>query len=69
MESYSDAMRMKIEEARVLAIRVMVALDHSEADAAIVADHLIDCELRGLHYGGHAASGQHRRTAATDRGS
>jgi LDH2 family malate/lactate/ureidoglycolate dehydrogenase len=32
----------------------MAALGHNAADAAIVADHLIDCELRGLHYGGLA---------------
>jgi LDH2 family malate/lactate/ureidoglycolate dehydrogenase len=30
----------------------MEALDHDAADARLIADHLIDCELRGLHYGG-----------------
>ena len=32
----------------------MSALGHDAADAALIADHLIDCELRGLHYGGLA---------------
>lgn len=30
----------------------MTANGHSPDDAAIIADHLIDCELRGLSYGG-----------------
>ena len=32
----------------------MAALGHDAADAQLIADHLIDCELRGLHYGGLA---------------
>jgi LDH2 family malate/lactate/ureidoglycolate dehydrogenase len=32
----------------------MAALGHDAADAALIADHLTDCELRGLHYGGLA---------------
>src|ERR1700734_3401061 len=32
----------------------MAALGHDAADAAFIADHLIDCELRGLAYGGLA---------------
>jgi len=32
----------------------MAALGHNAADAQIIADHLIDCELRGLRYGGLA---------------
>ena len=32
----------------------MAALGHDAGDAALIADHLIDCELRGLHYGGLA---------------
>src|SRR5580658_6767436 len=47
-------MRLTIREAHDLAARVMAALGHDEADAAIIADHLIDCELRGLSYGGLA---------------
>lgn len=35
-------------------MRVMAALGHDTADARIIADHLIDCELRGQHYGGLA---------------
>jgi delta1-piperideine-2-carboxylate reductase len=46
------SMKLTVEEARTLATRVMVALDHSEDYARIIADHLIDCELRGLSYGG-----------------
>ena len=32
----------------------MRSLGHSAADAGLIADHLIDCELRGLHSGGLA---------------
>lgn len=32
----------------------MAALGHDDTDCRIIADHLIDCELRGLHYGGLA---------------
>jgi LDH2 family malate/lactate/ureidoglycolate dehydrogenase len=32
----------------------MVALGHDAAGADLIADHLIDCELRGLQYGGLA---------------
>jgi delta1-piperideine-2-carboxylate reductase len=32
----------------------MLALDHNDEDARLIADHLIDCELRGLAYGGLA---------------
>ncbi len=52
----------------------MAALGHDAADAALIADHLIDCELRGLHYGGLARAisiaervkrhGDHRRPIA-----
>jgi delta1-piperideine-2-carboxylate reductase len=37
-----------------LAARVMTALGYDAGDASIVSDHLIDCELRGLSYGGLA---------------
>lgn len=47
-------MRLTIEEAHQLAARVMAALGHDAADAKLIADHLIDCELRGLAYGGLA---------------
>ena len=45
-------MRLALSEARSLVESVLVTLEHSEADARIIADHLIDCELRGLQYGG-----------------
>jgi delta1-piperideine-2-carboxylate reductase len=64
-------MRLTIREARDLAARVMAALGHDSADAELISDHLIDCELRGLHYGGLARAisiaeriertGDHRR--------
>lgn len=46
--------RLTVPEAHRLAARVLAALGHSAVDAAIIADHLIDCELRGLSYGGLA---------------
>ncbi|MBT4488587.1 MAG: Ldh family oxidoreductase, partial [Rhodospirillaceae bacterium] len=47
-------MRISIDEARQLVVRVMVANAHSSEYAGIIADHIIDCELRGLEYGGLA---------------
>ena len=47
-------MRLRIAEARSLAERVMIGLKHDPADAALIADHLLDTELRGLDYGGLA---------------
>ncbi|WP_298967885.1 Ldh family oxidoreductase [uncultured Methylobacterium sp.] len=47
-------MRLSVDEARALAARVMGALGHDEAEAALIADHLLDCELRGAAYGGLA---------------
>jgi delta1-piperideine-2-carboxylate reductase len=49
-----QAMQLSIREAHDLARRVMAALGYDSADGGIIADHLIDCELRGLHYGGLA---------------
>lgn len=45
-------MRLTIAEARTLAETVMRTMEHSEEYARLIADHLIDCELRGLTYGG-----------------
>jgi delta1-piperideine-2-carboxylate reductase len=45
-------MRLTVAEARALAERVMQALGHDATEAGLIADHLIDCELRGVHYGG-----------------
>src|ERR1700733_2747779 len=47
-------MRLTIPEAHQLATRVLAALGENATDAEIIADHLIDCELRGLAYGGLA---------------
>lgn len=45
-------MRITVAEARGLAERSLIAAGHDAAEAAVIADHLIDCELRGLSYGG-----------------
>lgn len=45
-------MRLSVAQARDLVERAMRALGHDAGEAAIIADHLIDCELRGLSYGG-----------------
>ena len=47
-------MQLAIREAHQLVVRIMSVLGHDEADAGLIADHLIDCELRGLSYGGLA---------------
>lgn len=44
--------RLTTADARKLTERVMQAIGHTSAEAAIITDHLIDCELRGLSYGG-----------------
>lgn len=45
-------MQISISEARALVESAMAALGHSESDSRIIADHLIDCELRGVQFGG-----------------
>jgi delta1-piperideine-2-carboxylate reductase len=45
---------LTIREAHQLAMDVMMSLGHDARDAGLIADHLIDCELRGLSYGGLA---------------
>ena len=45
-------MRLSVAEARALVERAMRAVGHDDADAGLIADHLIDCELRGIGYGG-----------------
>jgi delta1-piperideine-2-carboxylate reductase len=47
-------MHLSVSEAHRLVVRVMSALGHDASDAGLIADHLIDCELRGLNYGGLA---------------
>ena len=45
-------MKLTVQGARDLAERSMVAVGHTPEEAAVIADHLIDCELRGLSFGG-----------------
>jgi LDH2 family malate/lactate/ureidoglycolate dehydrogenase len=45
-------MQIAINDARRLIEDAMVALKHSGDEAALIADHLIDCELRGVSFGG-----------------
>jgi LDH2 family malate/lactate/ureidoglycolate dehydrogenase len=47
-------MQLDVQQARQLVVRVMSVIGHDAADAGLIADHLIDCELRGLSYGGLA---------------
>lgn len=47
-------MRFTVREAHDLVAGVMQRLGHEDADAELIAAHLIDCELRGLAYGGLA---------------
>src|ERR1700722_12573314 len=67
-------MRLTIPEAHQLAARVMATLGHDAADSELIADHLMDCELRGQGYGALARAisiaermerqGDHRRPIA-----
>lgn len=45
-------MRLTVQDARSLVERVMVKQGYGGEDAAMIADHIIDCELRGVNYGG-----------------
>ena len=45
-------MLLSIPEARDLVERTMEAVGHTAPEAVIIADHLIDSELRGLQFGG-----------------
>ena len=47
-------MRMTVEQARGLVDQAMQTLGYDAAEARTIADHLIDCELRGVSYGGLA---------------
>jgi delta1-piperideine-2-carboxylate reductase len=47
-------MQIDVQQAHQLVVRIMSAIGHDAADAGLIADHLIDCELRGLSYGGLA---------------
>lgn len=45
-------MQLTLSQARELLTATMAAVGHSPAEAATIADHLMDCELRGLSFGG-----------------
>ena len=45
-------MILTVAQARSLAETSMAAVGHTAEESAIIADHLIDCELRGLSFGG-----------------
>lgn len=45
-------MKLSVPEARALVQAAMEAMGHTANEAAVIGDHLIDCELRGLSYGG-----------------
>ena len=47
-------MQLTIERARGLVDRAMRAVGYDADEAATIADHLLDCELRGVTYGGLA---------------
>ena len=47
-------MQLTLDKARELLTGSMRAIDYDAAEAAIIADHLLDCELRGLGYAGLA---------------
>lgn len=55
-------MQIAIADAHSLLTQVMAKLGHAEADIPAIVNHLIDCELRGLGYGGLA-----RAVAITER--
>ena len=45
-------MRLSVAEARRLAEQTFVACGHDAEESAAIADHVLDCDLRGLSYGG-----------------
>lgn len=45
---------MSIDRARSLVESCMVEIGHTPSEAATIADHILDCELRGLPFGGLA---------------
>jgi LDH2 family malate/lactate/ureidoglycolate dehydrogenase len=45
-------LQIPIADARALIEDAMAAFGHSRRDSQIIADHLIDCELRGVQFGG-----------------
>ena len=64
-------MKLEIAEARALLEALMRDLDHTPDEAGVIADHLLDCELRGLGYAGIAralAIGDYIRSRGLQRG-
>lgn len=64
-------MILTLDEARGLVRESMMAHGHTGAEAATIAEHLIDCELRGLGHGGLARAVsvlEHLRTPQGTRG-
>ncbi|MCZ8149780.1 MAG: Ldh family oxidoreductase [Roseomonas sp.] len=47
-------MKLTVSQTRALAAASMRAVGHSPEEAEVIADHLLDCELRGLSFGGLA---------------
>ncbi len=47
-------MRISVSDARSLVFRTMRAVGSSEAEAEVITDHIVDCELRGVFFGGLA---------------
>ncbi|CAM04209.1 Ldh family oxidoreductase [Saccharopolyspora erythraea] len=45
---------LTLSDARALATATMTRISHTADEAEIIADHLLDCELRGLLFGGLA---------------
>ncbi|MEV2211338.1 Ldh family oxidoreductase [Streptomyces sp. NPDC050997] len=45
---------LTLSDARALAVATMTSCGHSAGAAETIADHLLDCELRGLSFGGLA---------------
>lgn len=45
-------MKLSIAQARTLVQAAMEAVGHTVDEATVITDHLLDCELRGLSYGG-----------------
>jgi len=52
MPNILSSVELTIQEATKLVAGAMAALGFSDTDAGLIGDHLIDCELRGLAYGG-----------------
>jgi LDH2 family malate/lactate/ureidoglycolate dehydrogenase len=63
-------MEVSIDDARSLAESAMRSAGYDDDEAAVIADHLVDCELRGVTFGGlaRALSVIERLEAAGGRG-